>query len=456
VLLAACSAGRPEKQAVPPTHVPARRAVYVFQITPSQVQLNPGQTQQFTTTIRDALGNPVPLIPTYSATGGTITSYGLYRAGATAGTFRVTAKAGGGWLSAAASILIGQAPKPPDQVTLALPAQPPPALPVVLLDANVGGGAPCVNDDHHTGSVVFPNWLARGACPPDEIAAFARGAAAQILDGTGGNGQIWSNAAGETQAVNLQAPRLSMPVEFWVVDQFYRLLVNGTWQDLSVETAGLAAFQHANDWYNTSRAGIRFEPTTAHRVWNDAAAKAQLGCITSGNEVICRCTTTLYASPYFVSGRLNVYFVDQVLYQSSKVMGVTCRDPSSTSNDPQAGNVILLSSTQMSLATLGHELGHALSLGHTGAAGGSFYQDANGVDLFDPYNLMWIASEESFAFSLGQAFRMNIETLSQLNLNGVRTTGPQRACECRPSTPGCNYKAEASSDGVCPRITRVW
>jgi hypothetical protein len=78
------------------------------------------------------------------------------------------------------------------------------------------------------------------------------------------------------------------------------------------------------------------------------------------------------------------------------------------------------------------------------------------VGLFDLYNLMWIAGEESFVFTLGQAFRMNIETLSQLNLNGVRTAGPQRACECRPSTPACNYKAEASIDGVCPRISRPW
>jgi hypothetical protein len=172
--------------------------------------------------------------------------------------------------------------------------------------------------------------------------------------------------------------------------------------------------------------------------------------------VLCKCTTTLYASPYFVPDRLNVYFVDHVLYQGAKVMGFNCRDPQSTANDPQAGNAILISSTQMSLATLAHELGHALSLGHTGDAGGSFYQDANGVDLFDWYNLMWSSPEESFAINLGQAFRMNIETLSQLNLNGVRTAGPRRACECRPITAGCNYTAEASVDGVCPRLSRPW
>jgi hypothetical protein len=54
-------------------------------VTPSSVTLKPGATQQFTAS--DSAGLPV----TWSATGGTITTSGLYTAGATTGAFTVTA-----------------------------------------------------------------------------------------------------------------------------------------------------------------------------------------------------------------------------------------------------------------------------------------------------------------------------------------------------------------------------
>ena len=54
-------------------------------VSPSSVTLQPGKTQQFAAT--DQAGLPV----TWSATGGTITTSGLYTAGTTAGTFTVTA-----------------------------------------------------------------------------------------------------------------------------------------------------------------------------------------------------------------------------------------------------------------------------------------------------------------------------------------------------------------------------
>ncbi|HJT69519.1 MAG TPA: hypothetical protein VJ731_04930 [Terriglobales bacterium] len=54
-------------------------------VSPASVSLNAGATQQFTATDSAGLG------VTWSATGGTITSSGLYTAGPTAGTFAVTA-----------------------------------------------------------------------------------------------------------------------------------------------------------------------------------------------------------------------------------------------------------------------------------------------------------------------------------------------------------------------------
>src|SRR5581483_11880173 len=54
-------------------------------VSPTSVTLSSGGTQQFTATDSAGLG------VTWSATGGTITSGGVYTAGTTAGTFTVTA-----------------------------------------------------------------------------------------------------------------------------------------------------------------------------------------------------------------------------------------------------------------------------------------------------------------------------------------------------------------------------
>ena len=185
-------------------------------------------------------------------------------------------------------------------------------------------------------------------------------------------------------------------------------------------------------------------------MWNNAGAKAALGCYTSGPDLVCQCNPAIYGSAFFVPGKLNLYFSDEVLLKGSFAMGVNCRDPHSSSNPPQAGNVMLLSTNTMSLATVAHELGHAMSLGHTGEGGGSVYKDpVTNASLFDATNLMWSGVENAFAITLGQAFRMNVETLSELNLDGVRS-GPTRPCECRASDPTCNFVKESDADGVCP------
>src|SRR5262249_29890130 len=57
-------------------------------VTPSTVTLQPGKTQQFTATVTGTANTAV----TWSATGGTVSSSGLYTAGSVNGSFSVTAK----------------------------------------------------------------------------------------------------------------------------------------------------------------------------------------------------------------------------------------------------------------------------------------------------------------------------------------------------------------------------
>jgi hypothetical protein len=64
-------------------------------MTPASVSLNSGSTQQFTTTALWSDGSTTVPALTYSATGGTITTGGLYTAGGTAGTYRVIVSANG-------------------------------------------------------------------------------------------------------------------------------------------------------------------------------------------------------------------------------------------------------------------------------------------------------------------------------------------------------------------------
>jgi hypothetical protein len=67
-------------------------------VTPSPVTLAKGAAQTFTATAKDLFGNTLTTQPTitWTATGGTVTSGGLYTAGQTAGTaFSVSATAGG-------------------------------------------------------------------------------------------------------------------------------------------------------------------------------------------------------------------------------------------------------------------------------------------------------------------------------------------------------------------------
>ncbi len=65
-------------------------------LTPSQASLATGGTQQFSVSGQWSNGATTAPAVTYSATGGSINSSGLYTAGNTAGTFRVIATQQGG------------------------------------------------------------------------------------------------------------------------------------------------------------------------------------------------------------------------------------------------------------------------------------------------------------------------------------------------------------------------
>jgi hypothetical protein len=108
--LAACAASTKSTVADPP---PSTVAITV---SPTSASLQTGTTQQFTATVTGSSNKTV----TWTATGGTVSSSGMYTAGNTAGTFSVTASSAADTSKKAeATITLAAAPPPP-------PPPPPP------------------------------------------------------------------------------------------------------------------------------------------------------------------------------------------------------------------------------------------------------------------------------------------------------------------------------------------
>ena len=82
------------------------------EVTPASAALTTGATQQFTAVGRMSNGSTSSVTVTWSATGGSITTGGLYTAGGSTGTFRVIAMQQGGTLADTSSVTISTAPPP--------------------------------------------------------------------------------------------------------------------------------------------------------------------------------------------------------------------------------------------------------------------------------------------------------------------------------------------------------
>jgi hypothetical protein len=93
-------------------------------LSPASAALSSGQTRQFSVTGQMSDGSTVVPPVTYAATGGTITTSGLYTAGSTAGTFRVIAVQQGGTLADTSAITITAPVQPPPPVSGQIPELP--------------------------------------------------------------------------------------------------------------------------------------------------------------------------------------------------------------------------------------------------------------------------------------------------------------------------------------------
>ncbi len=87
-------------------------------LTPATASVQVGATQQFSVSGKMSDGSTTSVTATYTATGGTITSGGLYTAGSTAGSYRVIAKVSGGTLADTSTVTVTAAPPVLQQLIL--------------------------------------------------------------------------------------------------------------------------------------------------------------------------------------------------------------------------------------------------------------------------------------------------------------------------------------------------
>ena len=271
---------------------------------------------------------------------------------------------------------------------------------VILLDARNGAGV-CVDDQIWRGTDIInvASVLSNGPCN-SEVAVFSDDNAMKFLTPV----NIWTDPQTDTLRVGLD-PILEAPVAVWLV-------TGGTLARAQGDIA------NANLLYNTNNVGIAFNATFQDVSANLIAVNA-VTSLGNTSQTICGNVANIQASAFFTPNRLNVYYVN------SAFTGVNCT----------ANPSIQLVGTTANNQTLAHEFGHSFSL--VPIAGGH----TNGLPGFDATNIMQGGGAGRTHFSEGQAFRMNLNNTSTINVNGVRT-GPVRNPDCAPLT----------TSNICPRL----
>ena len=125
-------------------------------VAPSAISMAPGATQQFTATGHFSGGGTGSVTVTWSATGGTISTGGLYTAGATVGPYVVTATVTGGSIAGTAAVTITPAPPTLTSVTVA------PATITLIPAATQQFTATGHYSDGSTNASISVDWTAAG------------------------------------------------------------------------------------------------------------------------------------------------------------------------------------------------------------------------------------------------------------------------------------------------------
>ncbi len=126
LVIAACSCGRADTSSVTISGPQSTPTLASVAINPTSITVQAGGTQQLSVVGRLTDGSVSNPLITWTATGGSINSSGLYTAGSTAGTYRVIASVAGGAIADTIPVTISAAaaPPPPSSGTGRYPNEP--------------------------------------------------------------------------------------------------------------------------------------------------------------------------------------------------------------------------------------------------------------------------------------------------------------------------------------------
>jgi hypothetical protein len=252
---------------------------------------------------------------------------------------------------------------------------------IVMLTGRRSTG--CIGVDRefqNTENIIYiGNMLSNDPCTAESV-VFSDDDAMEIISPT----TTWTDYRGDELEVDLN-PRIMMPVNIVLARA-------GALADATNDIA------NADFLYNINNSGIGFN-ATIQDVSGNAAAVATI----TGNA---RCGAAnlndIQGSAYYNANELNAYYVPGGFTASNCV------------ND----RLVVFVGTGANPASLAHEFGHAFSLFGNTTTGGH----TNGMAGFGNNNIMWGGGPGTRDhFSVGQAFRFNINNTSSLNTTGVRT-----------------------------------
>lgn len=236
----------------------------------------------------------------------------------------------------------------------------------------------------------------------------------------------WTPQDDPVDVGSLQGDLRTLPVALWIA-------VGPDGDPSSVADIAKADVELANTILTANRAGILLEILNSSTITDPAEIAAIGGDCQSANDL------TVSRKP----GVLNVYYIDGL---AASERGEQCGW-----REEFKQPAVYISANNHDPITLVHEMGHALSLVLPGAG------HSNILPGFDHTNVMTSGAVDNdptgrIRFSVGQVFRMNVDSSSWLNWatkNGLpvrEQAAPRLACQCGANGEGKELR------GPCPRL----
>jgi parallel beta-helix repeat protein len=165
-------------------------------LTPSNVSLQAAASQQFAVSGKYSDGSVGQVAVTYGATGGTVSTSGLYQAGQSAGTYRVVATQSGGTLADTAQVTITTASPPPSGTACSGVSVPAGSSIQNAVNAAAQGATLCLGAGTYQNQTVSPK--------AGQQFVGARGAAGERLSVLDGGGTVPSAFVGSVANVRIE------------------------------------------------------------------------------------------------------------------------------------------------------------------------------------------------------------------------------------------------------------